>query len=160
MATRDFHGPHNADDTLRDLDQSRQRLAERMTAPWWYRLGAAWCTLLIFVGMGMMIGDDEAGFGGDASATALIVLGALVGPPALLTLLKRRTGVSVDRYRHGLGVWYAIVFGLLVIGFALQMWVGLSGALAVAGALAFVATLFTERQIDQRWRDQVRTGQA
>lgn len=150
--------PDDALVSLQELTDVRRRLAERITSPWWYRLGAAVCTASLFIGMGLLVGRPEAGSSAESAAILLIVFGAILVPMALLAALKRSTGISIERYGEGLGTWYAIVFGLLVLGFVLQAFAGVPFALPVAGVGAFVATLLTERRIDDLLRRRVRDG--
>ena len=136
--------------TLEDIQQARHRLAARVQAPWWYHLGAALCTAALFLGIGLYMRADLAGLaGGGAMATALTILGAIVGPPLLLAALKLRTGIAVDRYARGLGAWYVVVFGVLVIATTVQIATGLTQLLFLGAAVAFVATLLLERHIDR-----------
>ncbi|WP_220457980.1 MULTISPECIES: hypothetical protein [unclassified Actinotalea] len=158
METRESATPDDARAALRQLDDARALLAERIASPWWYRLGAASCTTSMFVGMGLLVGRPEARGTTESVATLLITLGAVVAPVVLLWALKRATGVSVERYAEGLGAWYVVVFGLLALAFALQAFAGVPAALHVAGAVAFVATVVTERRIDERLRRRVRAG--
>lgn len=150
-----------ADQTLQELTDVRRRLAERITSPRWYRLGAAACIASMFIGMGVLVGRPEAGSSAESAAILLIEFGAILGPMALLAALKRSTGISIERYGEALGTWYAVVFGLLVLGFVLQAFAGAPFALPVAGVGAFVATVFTvftERRIDDLLRRRVRDG--
>lgn len=88
----------------------------------------------------------------------MIILGAVIGPVSLVSTLKNTTGVSIDRYANGLGWWYAVVFVLLVIGFVLHAYAGMSLALPVTGVVAFVATLLRERHIDRVLRRRIATS--
>lgn len=148
--------PNAAHEAMRDIEQARANLAARVESPWWYRVGAALATTSIFVGMGLTLTDGVS----ETLATTVLVLGAIVGPAALLAALKRSTGISVDRYAEGLGSWYVIVFGLLVVSFALQLWVGVPHAMLVAGVVAGVCTLLRERRIDDIVRRRIRAGEA
>jgi len=148
-------GTHHARDALRDVGHARDNLASRLRAPWWYRIGVALCTLALFVGMGLYVGNENTS---DTLANTVIVLGAVVAPAVLLALLKNATGVSIDRYSKGLGSWCVLVFGLLIIAFPLQAWAGVRYALPVAGVIAGVATYFRERRIDTLVQDRVRGG--
>lgn len=138
---------HDASDALRGAAQAREKLARRVNAPWWYKLGTALSTLAIFLGTGLFEGLPLLGRQ-ETVGNTVIVLGAIIGPVVLVSALKNATGVSTDRYANGLGWWYAVVFGLLVVGFSLQAYAGVSWSLPAAGAVAFVATLVTERHID------------
>ena len=151
--------PNDARAALQEIIDTRRRLAERITSPWWYRLGAAACTASLFLGVGLLVGRPEAGNSTESASMLLIVFGAILAPMALLTALKRSTGVSIERYGEGLGTWYAVVFGLFALGFVLQAFVGVALALPVAGIGAFVATVLTERRIDDLLRRRVRDGQ-
>jgi hypothetical protein len=150
--------PDDALAVLRGLDDARGRLAERITSPWWYRLGAASCTASLFAGVGLMAGRSGTGGASESASMLLIMLGAVVVPAVLLWALKRSTGVSVARYAEGLGAWYAVVVPLFALGFALQVLAGVPSALFVAGAGGFVATLVRERQIDALLRRRVRSA--
>ena len=121
-------------------------MAARVSAPWWYHLGAALCTASLFVGIGLFpTGAD----GSSSTAVALVVAGAIVGPTTLATSLKRATGVSVDRYADGMLRWYLVVFGVLAIGLIVQLWLDVPYALFAGAAVGFVATLLPERHIDR-----------
>lgn len=150
--------PDDALVTLQELTDMRGRLAERITSPWWYRLGAAACTVSLFIGTGLLVGRPEVGSSAESTSMLLVVFGAILGPMALLAALKRSTGMSIERYAEGLGTWYAIVFGLFALGFVLQAFAGVPFALSVAGVGAFVATVLTERRIDDLLRRRVRDG--
>lgn len=148
-------GPDDHDDvtsrdgTLDDIRQAHRRLASRVRAPWWYHLGAALCTASLFVGIGLFMRADLAGTdSGESMATALVILGAIFGPPLLLAALKHRTGVAMDRYSRGLGAWYGVVFGTFAIAMATQILTGLPHLLFLGAGVAFVATLLLERHID------------
>lgn len=149
---------HEARVALRELADARLRLAERVTSPWWYRLGAASCTASLFVGTGLVVGRPQAGSGTESASTLLVALGAVLAPLGLLWALRRSTGVSVERYDVGLGAWYVIVFGLFLSGLGLQAFAGVHYALPVAGVGAFVATVVTEARIDDLLRRRVRAG--
>ncbi|WP_432507203.1 hypothetical protein [Kineococcus arenarius] len=150
--------PDDARAALQELAGTRRRLAERITSPWWYRLGAAACTASLFLGTGLLVGRPDAGSSTESASTLLIVFGAILAPMALLAALKRSTGVSIERYGEGLGTWYAVVFGLFTLGFVLQAFAGVPFALPVAGIGAFVATVLTEQRIDDLLRRRVREG--
>lgn len=143
-----------AEEAIHSVDQARERLAERMAAPWWYSFGTALSILAIFLGLGLLEGLPGSGSQG-AAGNALIILGAVIGPVALVSTLKNTTGVAIDRYANGLGWWYVVVFVLLAIGFALHAYAGMSLALPLTGAVAFVATLLRERHIDKVLRHRI-----
>lgn len=147
----------DVDGVLDDVARARSELADRVAAPWWYRLGAAASTMSIFVGLGFTVGG--AGMPtDDLTGMVVVVLGAVIGPALLLTALKNATGVSLDRYASGLGGWYVTVFGLVVAGFVLQVHADVPLALPVAGVIAFGATLVSERRIDALLRRRIRGG--
>ena len=156
MESEAFATPDSARAALEDLSSAREHIAERITAPWWYRMGAALSTACLFVGMGLIVGRPDTGSGTEAISATLIALGACVGPIALLGALKRATGVSIDRYAQGMAGWYIVVFSLLAIAFILPAFLGVSFALTVAGVVAFVVTYDRERRIDALLRDRVR----
>lgn len=158
MESRDSVTPDEARAALQELTGAQERIAAQVVAPWWYRLGAALCTASLFVGMGLVVGQTNPSDAAETASSLLIVLGAVVAPIALLAGLKRSTGVSVDRYSQGMGVWYVIVFGLLAIAFVLQQFAGVPFALAAGGVGAFIATVFNERRIDALLGGRVRTG--
>lgn len=135
--------PEDAEFTLDEVAQARATLALRLVAPWWYRLGAALCTASLFAGIGLV------GTGSDSLAHALVVLGAIVGPAVLTVALKRTTGVAMDRYAQGMGLWYLVVFGLLTVGLVVHVWLQVPYALFAGAAVAFLATLLLERHIDR-----------
>ncbi|QCB94795.1 hypothetical protein [Cellulomonas shaoxiangyii] len=150
--------PADAQAALRRLDDARERLAERITSPWWYRLGAAACTASMFVGAGLIVGRPASGSSAESASMMLIVLGAIVAPMVLLWALRRSTGMSVERYAEGMGTWYAVVFGLFAVGFVLQAFAGVPWAMTVAGVGAAVATVVRERSLDGLLRRRVRAG--
>lgn len=150
--------PDDALASLQKLTSAQQRIADRVASPWWYGLGAALCTASLFVGTGLVVGDPDPSRSAETGSSLLVVLGAVVAPLALLSGLKRSTGVSVDRYSQGLGAWYVIVFTLFAVAFVLQQFAGVAFALPAAGVGAFVATLLTERRIDALLVDRVRAG--
>lgn len=158
MENKDSVTPDDALTTLQELDSAQQRLADRVASPWWYRLGAALCTASLFVGTGLVVGKSDPSGAAETWSSLLVVVGAVVAPLALLAGLKRSTGVSVDRYAQGLGAWYAVVFTLFAVAFALQQFAGVPHALIVAGVGAFLATLLTERRIDALLVDRVRAA--
>lgn len=135
----------NRDDAQLTLDQLtsvRAAMTPRMLAPWWYRWGAALCTASLFAGIGLFPTNSTL-------ASLLVVAGAIVGPTVLAVLLKRNTGVLVDRYSGGMLRWYLIVFGALVIGLVVQVWLQQPYVLFAGAVVGFVATLVRERQIDR-----------
>lgn len=156
MESDDAMRQREAKEAIEGVAQARQRLAQHMTTPWWYSLGTALSILAIFLGLGLLEGLPGLGSQGTAGNT-MIILGAVIGPVALVSALKNATGISIDRYANGLGWWYASVFVLLAIGFGLHAFAGLSLALPVTGALAFTATLLRERHIDTLLRRRVAT---
>lgn len=132
--------------TLDQLTSVRAAMTPRLLAPWWYRWGAALCTASLFAGIGLFATNDGAN---STLASLLVVAGAVVGPAALAVLLKRTTGVLVDRYSGGMLRWYLIVFGALVIGLVVQVWLQQPYVLFAGAVVGFVATLLRERQIDR-----------
>lgn len=158
MESRDAVTPDEARAALQDVTGAQERIAAQVASPWWYRVGAALCAASLFVSMGLVVGQTEPGDTAETASSLLIVLGAIVAPVALLAGLKRATGVSVDRYSHGMGVWYVIVFVLLAIAFVLQQFAGVPFALTVAGIGAFIATILNERRIDALLGDRVRAA--
>lgn len=150
--------PDDALAALHELTDTRRRLAERITSPWWYRVGAGACTAALFIGAGLLVGRPEAGSSAESASTLLIALGAILAPMVLLAALKRSTGISIERYGEGMGTWCATVFGLFALGFALQAFAGVPLALPIAGVGAFVATVLRERRIDDLLRQRVRDG--
>jgi hypothetical protein len=158
MESRNVPTPGEARSAIQELTEARQRIAERVASPWWYRWGAAASTASLFVGTGLVVGPADPSGDLDTVSTLLTVTGAVVAPAVLLTALKRSTGVSVDRYARGLGAWYAVVFGLFAVAFGLQH-LGIAPlALPVAGVGAFLATLVTERRIDSLLAERVGAG--
>ena len=150
--------PDAARATLQALTSARERIADRVTAPWWYRSGAALRTACLFLGMGLVVGRPDPGSAAETGSSLLIVLGACIAPVALLWGLKRSSGVSIDRYAQRMAAWYAAVFSLLAVAFVLQQVLGVPHALAMAGVAAFVVTLVNERRIDAAVRERVRAG--
>lgn len=157
MESRPAPTPDDAHAALRDLDDARRRLAAHIRSPWWYCLGAGACTASLFVGAGLLVGQPE-GSSNESLAMSLIVCGAVLAPAVLLQALRRATGMALERYADGMATWNVVVFGLFGLGFALQQLAGLSGALFVAGAGAFVATVVRERSLDTRLRRRVLAG--
>lgn len=159
MATSSRPTPADARAALQELSDTRRQLAERVTSPGWYRLGAAACTASLFLGVGLLVGRRDVGSSAESASTLLVVFGAVLAPMALLAALKRSTGVSVERYGKGLGTWYVVVFGLFALGFVLQAFLDVPLALPVAGIGAFVATVLTERRIDELLRRRIHDDQ-
>lgn len=157
MESDDATRQREAEEAIQGGARAREKLARRMTAPWWYSFGTALSILAIFLGLGLLEGLPGLGSHGTAGNT-LIILGAVIGPVALVSTLKNTTGVSIDRYANGLGWWYTVVFALLVVGFVLHAYAGMSLALPVTGAVAFVATLLRERHIDTVLRHRIATS--
>lgn len=158
MASRDATTPDAARATLLEIATAQERIADRVTSPWWYRLGAALSTACLFVGMGLVVGELDPSGRAEAASSLLTALGACVAPVALLWALKRSTGVSIDRYSGAMAGWYIAMFTLLAVGFVLQQVLDVTYALAGAGAVAFVVTLVNERRIDASLRERVRAG--
>jgi len=150
----DPHTAHDADDALRRADRARRNLAGKVGAPWWYHWGAALATTAVFVGLGLTISGSET------LGTIVLVLGAIIGPALLMSGLRRATGVALDRYSLGLGLWSIIVFGLLFVAFPLHVWAEMALALPIAGVIAGVVTLWRERRIDTLWRTRLAGGAA
>ena len=150
----DPHNPRDAHEALRGADRVRRNLAGRVGAPWWYHWGAALATTAVFVGLGLTIS------GYDTLGTLVLVVGAIIGPALLMTGLRKVTGVALDRYSLGLGIWSMIVFGLLFVAFPLQVWAEVVVALPIAGVIAGVVTLWRERRIDTLWHDRLAGGAA
>lgn len=148
MESDDAAKRHEASETIRSATQARGKLAQRLAAPWWYSFGTALSILAIFLGLGLLEGLPGLDSQG-AAGNAMIIMGAVIGPVALVSALKNTTGVAIDRYANGLGWWYAAVFALLAISFVLSAYADMSLALPVAGVVAFVATLLRERHIDK-----------
>lgn len=141
--------PEEAYGALRDSDRVRNALAARATAPWWYHLGAALLLVAVFVGIGLSFSGTES------LGLALFLLGAIIGPAALIAALRSATSVALDRYSQGMFVWTAVIFGLLLIGFALQVWAEVPYAIAALGIAAGVVTLWRERRIDKLVRARI-----
>ncbi len=158
MESRDAVTSDEARAALEESTGAQQRIAARVTSPWWYRLGAGLCTASLFIGTGLVVGRAGPGDGAETASTLLVVVGAIVGPIALLSALKRSTGVSVDRYSDGMGAWYVTVFALFALAFALQQFAGVPVALPVASIGAFVVTVLSERRLDTRLRLRVQAG--
>jgi len=150
--------PDAARAALQDTTSARERIADRATAPWWYHLGAALSTASLFIGAGLVVGRSDPSDAVETSSTLLVAVGACLAPLALLGALKRSTGVSIDRYSHGLAAWYVVVFTLFAGAFVLQQFWDVPHALAVAGVVALLATLVNERHLDASLRERVRAG--
>ena len=69
-------------------------------------------------------------------------------------------GVLVDRYSGGMLLWYLVVFGVLLVGLAVQVWLDLPYVLFAGAAVGFVATLLLERHIDRRLAGRLGAGGA
>ena len=147
MESNDAAKWHDANQSLRRVNQSRAKLAQRVTTPWWYKFGAALAVFTVFLAIGLVTSGPGTGTNEFAGNLA-IILGAAIAPAVLLVALKRTTGVATDRYAKDSEWWYAVVFGLLIVAFVLQSYIGVPFALILAGLLAFVATLIRERYID------------
>ncbi|WP_194861369.1 hypothetical protein [Dietzia sp. SYD-A1] len=141
---------------LQNLGVARERIAVRITAPWWYRVGAALSTACLYVGMGLLVGRPAPDSGVEAVASSLIVLGACVAPVVLLWVLHRSTGVVIDRYAHGMAGWCVVMVSLLVVAFVFQAFLHVPFALAAAGVIAFVVTYDRECRLDSLLRQRVR----
>lgn len=139
--------------SLDELTRVRAAMTTRVLAPWWYRWGMALCTGAIFAGIGLF--DDNS-----TMSSLLVVAGAIIGPTALAGLLKQTTGVLVDRYSGGMLLWYLVVFGVLLVGLAVQVWLDLPYVLFAGAAVGFVATLLLERHIDRRLAGRLGAGGA
>lgn len=158
MESSSYTTPDSARAALRELTTVRGRIADRITSPWWYRVGVSLSTTCLFLGMGLVLGRPDPGSGAEAASSLLIASGACVAPIALLWALKRSTGVSIDRYSQGMAGWCIVMFSLLAVAFVLQQFVGVPFALAAAGVVAFVVTYDRERRIDAPLRERVRAG--
>lgn len=148
--------PDSARTALQDLGAARERIAVRISSPWWYRVGIALCTACMFVGMGLLVGRPAPGSGVEAASMSLIVLGACVAPIVLLWALNRSTGISIDRYSQGMAGWYIVTFSLLVVAFVLQAFLHVTFALVAAGLVAYVVTYDRECRLDALLRERVR----
>lgn len=140
-------GRAQADAAIADVATARERLAHRVQAPWWYRWGIAAAVLVMFFGMGLVVGGPGS-LENPSLGTALIAASACIAPVVLLGALKNATGVSVDRYAKGLGWWWLLLFGLLAAAFGLQAVAGVPFALTIGGLIGFAVTVAMERHID------------
>lgn len=154
--------PEAAQASLQALTSARERIANRITSPWWYRVGTGLCMASGFVGMSLIMGNSGPGIpDGDSypAGNLLIALGCCLVPCVLIWALRRSTGVSIDRYGPGTpGRYDAITFLLLAVAFVLQGWLGVPFAVAAAGVGAFVLAYAKERHIDALLRERVRKG--
>ncbi len=148
MESREASDRDRANEALDDVARARAELARRAGAPWWYRWGIAAATLVMFLGLGFIVGGPGS-YGDETIGTAFIVLGAIVAPMVLLGALNNVTGVSMDRYAQGLGWWWVLLFVLLALSFALQALVEVPSALAVGGLVAFMVVVPMESHIDR-----------
>lgn len=147
LESNDAANRHDAHESLQHIHHSRDKLAQRMTTPWWYKLGAALAIFAGFAGIGLVTeGPGTATY--ESAGNLAVILGAIIIPALLLAVLKRTSGVVTDRYVKDARWWYALVFGLLIAALVLQSYAGVPYALIFAGVLAFVATLFRERHVD------------
>jgi hypothetical protein len=147
MESNDSTNWQDAQESLQRIHHSRDKLAQRITTPWWYKLGAAFAIFAGFLGIGLVTeGPGTATY--ESAGNLAVALGAVIIPALLLVALKRTTGVVTDRYVKDSGWWYTIVFGLLLVGLVLQAYAGVPFALILAGVLAFFATIFRERHVD------------
>lgn len=137
------------------VSTARRRLAARLVAPWWYRVGAALCTAGLFVGPALL---SFEGLVDESVAHLAVVLLAVVGPLLLLWALQRATGVRIDRYAEGLGAWYAVVFTTWLLGLGAQILWGTPYVLLAGAGVAFVATLLAERRVDRLLAQRVGAG--
>lgn len=135
---------------LDSVHVARSRLADRLASPWWYKLIAALSTASLFVAISFTL--DDIFF---STAMALFVFGAIVGPSLGLAALRRATGVSINRYGEGLGVWYLVVFGIMIVAFVLQYLLQVPYVYYVGAVVAFVATLWLEFHIDRLLRKRM-----
>ena len=153
--------PEAAQASLQELTSARERIASRITSPWWYRVGAALCVASGFVGTSLLIGNSGPGVpDGDSypAGYVLVALGCCIGLPVLLWALHRSTGVSIDRYSQGMARHEIVMFSLIAVGFLLQGWLRVPFALAAVGVVAFVVMYDNERRIDISLRERVRAG--
>jgi hypothetical protein len=149
--------PEAAQASLQELTTARERIASRITSPWWYRVGAALCMASGFVGMSLLIGNSGPGGPGNSAGTVLIV-GCCIGFPILLWTLHRSTGVSIARYSEGVARHELVIFSLMAVGFLLQGWLRVPFALAAVGVGVLVVQYDIERRIDTSLRERVRTS--
>lgn len=161
MESREAADRVRANEALNDVASARAKLARRAGAPWWYRWGIAAALMMAFVGISFVVGGPGS-YGDETLGTALIVLGAIVAPMALLGALNNVSGVSIDRYAHGLGWWWVLLFALLALSFVLQALFEVPSALAVGGLVAFMVVVpmesYIDRLLNRRLNDVQRTA--
>ena len=149
--------PEAAQASLQELTSARERIANRITLPWWYRVGAALCMASGFVGMSLLTGNSGPGGPGYPGGIEL-TLGCCIGFPVLLWALHRSTGVSIDRYDEGVARHELVIFSLMAVGFLLQGWLRVPFALAAVGVVVLVVQYDIERRIDTSLRERVRAS--
>ena len=53
--------PESARSSLQELTSAREHIANRITSPWWYRVGTGLCMAFGFVGMSLIMGNSGPG---------------------------------------------------------------------------------------------------
>jgi hypothetical protein len=149
--------PEAAQASLQELTSARERIANRITSPWWYRVGAALCMASGLVGMSLLTGNSGPGGPGYPGGFELMLV-CCIGFPVLMWALHRSTGVSIDRYDEGVARYELVMFALIAVGFLLQGWLRVPFALAAVGIVASVVQYDIERRIDTSLRERVRVG--
>ncbi|GAA5174104.1 hypothetical protein GCM10023321_77250 [Pseudonocardia eucalypti] len=141
--------PTAAKAALRDVHIARDRLADRIETPWWYR-----------VALGLSMAFTFIAIGSGSEPVALIggIVGCAVIPSVLMWAASRSTGVSMDRYRSAPANLYALgLFALAGLGLWLRFGLGLTWAMIPAGLLALALTLVMEPRIDVAARGNLRS---
>ncbi|MFD4141788.1 hypothetical protein [Streptomyces sp. NPDC058572] len=136
---------------LSAVDESRARVARRVTGPWWYHGGLGLAVALVFASMSLRVANWAVG------AFVLVVLG-------LGWALKRSTGVAIDRYTGTpgasrlFGIYLLAFVGLAAVGMYLEWGADVRWAIAGAGVLIGALTTGLGYRIDAAARRDLRAG--
>lgn len=131
--------------------ESRARVADRITSPWWYHVGLGVAFALMFVSMSLRMANWAVG------PFILVVLG-------LGWTLQRSTGVSMDRYMSTPGAsqlsmaYVVALLGLAATGMYLEWGADVRWAIAGAGVLIGALTTGMGYRIDAATRRDLRAG--
>ena len=126
-------------------------MADSITSPWWYHVGLGLSLAFALASMSLRF----ASYG---------VPGAMLAIFLLSWVLKRSTGVALDRYSATPGARrvstiYTPVDLTLVLAAAVLEWgFGVVGALAAAGVLVGVLTVVMGHRVDEAVRRDLRAG--
>ncbi|MFD7503815.1 hypothetical protein [Streptomyces sp. NPDC059850] len=143
--------PRSARAALDDVDASRVRVADRISAPWWYHWGLGAALALVFLSMSLRIASSAG------AALVLVVLG-------LDRAVRRVTGVSFERFTATPGARrlygaYLVAFVLLAAaGMVLEWAADVRFAIAGAGLVIGALTVAVGYRVDAAARRDLRAG--